>query len=73
MLLLPHSLYGRLYLAERNVALPSAGVSVSSLQRSQMRVDPDDLPEAGRLRAWYDSEGRTAATSAVGEGLANAR
>ena len=55
------------------VALPPAGVSVSSLQRSQMRVDPDDLPEAGRLRAWYDSEGRTAATSAVGEGLANAR
>jgi hypothetical protein len=50
-----------------------AGVSVSSLQRSQMRVEPDDLPEAQRLRAWYDSEGRTAATSAVGEGLANAR
>jgi hypothetical protein len=46
---------------------------VSSLQRSQMRVDPDDLPEAGRLQAWYDAEGRTAATSAVGEGLANAR
>ena len=50
-----------------------AGVSVSSLQRSHLRVDPDDLPEAQRLRSWYDSEGRTAATSAVGEGLASAR
>lgn len=50
-----------------------AGVSVSSLQRSQIRVDPDDLPEAGRLRGWYEAEGRGASTSPVGEGLASAR
>lgn len=72
----------RIYLAIRSTRLHhhadmtfhrTAGVSVSSLQRSQIRVDPDDLPEAQRLRSWYDTEGHSAATTAVGEGLANAR
>ncbi|KAI7845557.1 hypothetical protein COHA_000848 [Chlorella ohadii] len=47
------------------------GVSVSSLQRSAVLVNPD-LPEATALRQWWESSGCTAATSHVGEGLATA-
>lgn len=45
--------------------------AVSSLQRSAVLVNPD-LPEAVALREWYDTTGRGAATSHVGEGLATA-
>ncbi|PSC74786.1 Replication A 70 kDa DNA-binding subunit isoform A [Micractinium conductrix] len=48
------------------------GVSVSSLQRSAVLINPTDIPEAVVLREWYDSEGRGAATTHVGEGLASA-
>lgn len=47
------------------------GVSVSSLQRSAVLINPD-VPEAVALRQWYDSSGRGAAMSHVGEGLATA-
>ncbi len=48
-------------------------MSCSSLQRSQARVDAEDYPEVAKLRAWYEAEGRGAATTSIGEGLANAR
>ena len=45
--------------------------AVSSLQRSAVLVNPD-LPEAAALREWFDTTGRGAATTHVGEGLATA-
>lgn len=51
-------------------ASPARG-AVSSLQRSAVLINPD-VPEAVALRQWYDSSGRGAAMSHVGEGLATA-
>jgi len=53
---------------------PTATLSsaVSSLQRSAVLVNPTDVSEAVELREWYDSVGRGATTSHVGEGLASA-
>ncbi|KAL4439681.1 hypothetical protein ABPG75_002682 [Micractinium tetrahymenae] len=48
------------------------GVSVSTLQRSAVLINPSDIPEAAVLRGWYDASGRNAATVHVGEGLATA-
>lgn len=48
------------------------GVSVSSLQRSHVVINPPALPEAVALRAWWESEGSGAATVHAGAGLATA-
>ena len=45
--------------------------AVSSLQRSAVLINPD-ISEAVALRQWYDTEGRGAITTHVGEGLATA-
>lgn len=50
---------------------PPAGVSLSTLQRSQVLLNPN-VPESATLREWYESEGRGAATTHVGEGLESA-
>ena len=48
------------------------GVSVSTLSRSQLLVNPTDLPCVDALRTWYQGEGQTTSVAAVGEGLASA-
>ena len=48
------------------------GVSVSSLQRSHVIINPPALPEAAALRTWWESEGSGAATVHAGAGLATA-
>ncbi|KAL6771853.1 RFA3 [Auxenochlorella protothecoides x Auxenochlorella symbiontica] len=47
------------------------GVSVSTLHRSVLSVDPAG-PEADALRAWWAGEGSAAPTTHVGEGLSGA-
>ena len=52
------------------------GVSLSTVQRSELIVEPsgDDIAaKADALRAWYAAEGSTAETTAAGAGLATAR
>ncbi|VVA27628.1 PREDICTED: replication [Prunus dulcis] len=44
------------------------GVSLSTLSRSTVVVNPE-LPEAKRLRSWYDSEGKGASLASVGNGM----
>ena len=51
------------------------GVSLSTVARSELFVEPNSPDIADRvaaLRDWYDSEGTTAATVAAGAGLATA-
>ena len=53
------------------------GVSLSTVARSELFVEPVDVKEVAEkvaaLRAWYDAEGATAETVAAGAGLATAR
>ncbi|PRQ16340.1 putative replication factor A protein [Rosa chinensis] len=44
------------------------GVSLSTLSRSSIFVNPD-LPEAKRLKSWYDSEGKEVSMASVGSGM----
>jgi replication factor A1 len=50
------------------------GVSVSTLGRSQILIDPttETVPEAQVIRTWWDTEGNSAEMQAVGEGMATA-
>jgi replication factor A1 len=50
------------------------GVSVSTLGRSQVLIDPtsEAVPEAQAIRTWWDTEGAGAEMQAVGEGMATA-
>ncbi|KAE9602219.1 hypothetical protein Lal_00049617 [Lupinus albus] len=43
------------------------GVSLSAINKSAVLINPD-LPEANKLRCWYDSEGKEAAMASVGAG-----
>ncbi|KAK7265867.1 hypothetical protein RJT34_33491 [Clitoria ternatea] len=43
------------------------GVSLSTISRSVLMINPD-LPEAKKLRCWYDDEGKDAAMDSVGSG-----
>ncbi|OIW18523.1 hypothetical protein TanjilG_13275 [Lupinus angustifolius] len=43
------------------------GVSLSAINKSVVLINPD-LPEANKLRCWYDSEGKEAAMASVGAG-----
>ncbi|KAL2321509.1 hypothetical protein Fmac_025888 [Flemingia macrophylla] len=43
------------------------GVSLSTISRSVVLINPD-IPEARRLRSWYDLEGKDAAMDSVGSG-----
>ncbi|KAJ0963496.1 hypothetical protein J5N97_028618 [Dioscorea zingiberensis] len=47
------------------------GVSLSSLSKSKVLINPD-LPEAKKLRAWFDSEGKGTSMASVGSGLISA-
>ncbi|KAK7838737.1 replication protein A 70 kDa DNA-binding subunit B [Quercus suber] len=44
------------------------GVSLSALSRSVALVNPD-LPEAKKLRSWYDSEGKESSMASVSSGM----
>ncbi|KAK4568007.1 hypothetical protein RGQ29_003674 [Quercus rubra] len=44
------------------------GVSLSTLSRSVVLVNPD-LPEAKKLRSWYDSEGKESSMASVSSGM----
>ncbi|KAG9445573.1 hypothetical protein H6P81_011701 [Aristolochia fimbriata] len=44
------------------------GVTLSSLSRSSMQINPE-IPEAKKLRSWYESEGKGTSMAAVGAGL----
>ncbi|KAM3318841.1 replication protein A 70 kDa DNA-binding subunit B [Capsicum chacoense] len=44
------------------------GVSLSALSKSNIVVNPD-LPEAKKLRSWYDSEGKETSLASVGSGM----
>ena len=46
------------------------GVSLSTVSRSEMLIEPDDVDEAAALRSWYDENGNGLETKAAGEGLA---
>ena len=50
----------------------TAGVSLSSLQRSSVQINPD-CKEADDLREWWCSAGAVASFAHAGEGLASAR
>ncbi|XP_009595034.1 replication protein A 70 kDa DNA-binding subunit B [Nicotiana tomentosiformis] len=44
------------------------GVSLSALSKSNIVVNPD-LPEAKKLRYWYDSEGKETSLASIGSGM----
>lgn len=44
------------------------GISLSTIGRSAMQINPE-LPEAKRLRSWYDSEGKGTTLASIGSGL----
>ncbi|XP_009773896.1 replication protein A 70 kDa DNA-binding subunit B-like [Nicotiana sylvestris] len=44
------------------------GVSLSALSKSNIVVNPD-LPEAKKLRSWYDSEGKETSLASIGSGM----
>ncbi|KAI4335903.1 hypothetical protein L6164_014499 [Bauhinia variegata] len=44
------------------------GVSLSTISKSAILVNPD-IPEAKKLRCWYDSEGKGASMASVGSSL----
>uniref|UniRef100_A0A2N9HEW6 Replication protein A subunit n=1 Tax=Fagus sylvatica TaxID=28930 RepID=A0A2N9HEW6_FAGSY len=44
------------------------GVSLSALSKSVVLVNPD-LPEAKKLRSWYDSEGKESSLASVSSGM----
>ncbi|GKV35512.1 hypothetical protein SLEP1_g43770 [Rubroshorea leprosula] len=44
------------------------GVSLSTIGRSTMQVNPD-IPEAKRLRTWYESEGKGTTMASISAGL----
>ncbi|MED6119851.1 Replication protein A 70 kDa DNA-binding subunit B [Stylosanthes scabra] len=43
------------------------GVSLSAISKSIVKIDPD-IPEAKKLRSWYDSEGKDAKLASLGSG-----
>ena len=48
------------------------GVSVSTVSRTEMIIEPDDVTEVSKLRQWFDEKGKDMETKAAGEGLASA-
>ncbi|KAG6620611.1 hypothetical protein I3842_Q058400 [Carya illinoinensis] len=44
------------------------GVSLSAISKSIVLVDPD-IPEAKKLRSWYDSEGKESSMASVSSGM----
>lgn len=50
----------------------TAGLSLSTVSRSVLQIEPDS-PEAAELRRWWTSEGCTAEFAHAGEGLATAK
>ena len=48
------------------------GVSVSTLSRTEMSVEPEGVPEVAALRRWYDEKGAGLETREAGEGLKTA-
>lgn len=47
------------------------GVSLSSLTKSTVLINPD-IPEAKKLRSWFDSEGKETSMASVGSGMISA-
>jgi len=48
------------------------GVSVSTLSRTEMSVEPEGVPEVVALQKWYDENGAGLETKEAGEGLKTA-
>lgn len=48
------------------------GVSLSTITRSTVAIEPADVTAAAALRAWYDKEGATVSPTEAGAGLSNA-
>mmetsp|Transcript_39697 Transcript_39697/g.86448 ORF Transcript_39697/g.86448 Transcript_39697/m.86448 type:complete len:589 (-) Transcript_39697:400-2166(-) len=48
------------------------GVSLSTLGRTVVSINPKELPEAEALREWFEAGGKSAPTVAAGAGLASA-
>nr|GMC55280.1 replication protein A 70 kDa DNA-binding subunit B [Ipomoea batatas] len=46
------------------------GLSLSAITRSTVLVNPD-MPEAKKLRSWYDCEGKETSLTSVGSGLSS--
>ncbi|KAM7266950.1 hypothetical protein ACFE04_009116 [Oxalis oulophora] len=44
------------------------GLSLSTVSKSSVKINPD-LPEANKLRSWYDSEGKETTMVAIGSGM----
>ncbi|KAJ0048427.1 hypothetical protein Pint_16261 [Pistacia integerrima] len=44
------------------------GISLSALGKSTVLINPD-IPEAKKLRAWFDSEGKETSMASIGSGL----
>ncbi|MBA0678363.1 hypothetical protein Goari_019716, partial [Gossypium aridum] len=44
------------------------GVSLSTLGKSRVMINPD-IPEAKKLRSWYDSEGKGSSMASISSGL----
>ncbi|OMP08017.1 Nucleic acid binding, tRNA/helicase-type [Corchorus olitorius] len=44
------------------------GVSLSTLGKSTVLINPD-IPEAKKLKSWYDSEGKGSSMASIGSGL----
>jgi hypothetical protein len=53
------------------LAIIGAGVSVSTISRSAIAINPES-EEATALRGWWDATGCTAALTHAGEGLSSA-
>ncbi|XP_047338059.1 replication protein A 70 kDa DNA-binding subunit B [Impatiens glandulifera] len=48
------------------------GVSLSTLGRSVLVINPE-IPEAGKLRSWYDSEGKEASMASIGSAVGSTK
>ncbi|KAL9686081.1 hypothetical protein QQ045_023536 [Rhodiola kirilowii] len=44
------------------------GISLSTVSRSSVVINPD-IPEARKLRSWYDSEGKGTSLASIGSGM----
>lgn len=47
-------------------------MSLSTISKTILTMDPE-IPEALKLKQWYEDSGRTAPTTSAGEGLASAK
>lgn len=49
------------------------GVSIGTVSRSDIVIDPEDVPRAVEIKKWWSEGGSSAETTAAGEGLTSAQ